>query len=206
MRYIWINPVVKQMYEKKSLNLLLKRHKYTQVECRQNWVRHVHNEYERMVGGSQYPVADVRCPEVSQLLKKEYKDLDILIPEIEPILIHCAKEISRRKDLIGQEKFIITPCQALKKMGNNENLPNTYFMSWKEFLEEIGEKPEAKKLEASPIPPGFFEDIKCSKISITGEKKIRTCLERGEYKEAHIMELLWCRDGCHNGDGVMDLE
>ncbi len=206
MAYIWINPVVRQMYDKKNLDLFLENQGYQQVECQQDWMRYVRKEYGRLVEESKYPVVDVRCPAISQLLKKEYREVNIIIPEIEPILMHCAREMSEREDLKDHEKLIITPCQALANMGNEACLPNTFFLSWKEFLGKIKEKPLAKKLEASPIPPGFFEELKCPTISITGQSNVRDYLEKGDYRENHMIELLWCRDGCHHGDGVMDLE
>ncbi len=206
MCYIWINPVTDQMYDRDSLDLLLQRHGYERVECQQDWASHVREEYGKMAEGSKYPVVDVRCPAVFQLLKREYENSNILTPAIEPILIHCAREISSREDLKGREKLITTPCQILADMGNEAGLPKTRFLPWKEFLQEIGEKPEVKKLDSSPIPPGFFDSLSCQKVCVTGEDEVRSYLKKEDYGDARIIELLWCRDGCHHGDGVIDFE
>lgn len=206
MQYIWINPVVKQMYDKEVLESLLERHGYQQVSCRQDWGYYVCDSYGRLAEVSGVPVADVRCPSVSKLLRENYKQSPLLIPEIEPILIHCAREISERTELKGKKKLIITPCQALARMGTQCQLPDTCFLTWKQFLIEIKEHPKAKQLNASPIPPGFFQSLNCPSISITGASEICTYLEKNRFKNIGVIELLWCRDGCHHGDGVINLE
>ena len=59
---------------------------------------------------------------------------DTLIPEIDPILIHCGIELANREDLKGKKKIITTPCESLANYGNKKNLEDTVFISWKEFI------------------------------------------------------------------------
>ena len=206
MRYIWINPVVDRMYDRSCLHLLLQKHGYLRVECRENWGQRVLKEYKRLAESSQVPVADVRCPKVWKLLEERYKGNGILIPAIEPILMHCARVIAGREELKGKAKVITTPCEILADIGNKAKLPETRFVSWKQFLLELGERLESEKLESSPIPPGFFQNLQCLVVSITGEDEVCSYLKNGDYGAARMIELLWCRDGCHHGDGVIDLE
>ena len=45
---------------------------------------------------------------------REYiNEEETLIPQIDPILIHCGIEISNREDLKGKKKVITTPCESL---------------------------------------------------------------------------------------------
>lgn len=206
MCYIWINPVTDQMYDQDSLASLLKRHGYERVQCKRDWAGYVREEYRRAADEAGYPVADVRCPAVAELLKREYRDSRLQIPDIEPILIHCAREIGGREDLKGRPKLITTPCRVLADMGNQAGLSDTRFLSWKDFLGELGEAPRARRLDESPIPPGFFDGLSFGTAGATGEDGVRDLLDRGDYGDARILELLWCRDGCHHGDGVIELE
>jgi hypothetical protein len=151
-------------------------------------------------------VADVRCPAVAALLKENGAHKALRIPEIEPILLHCARELSEREDLKGQEKIITTPCEILADMGNQVGLRDTVFFSWKQFLTRLDECPPAKKLDKSPIPPGFFLELEHPTESISGKEEIRAYLEKADYGDVHMLEFLLCKDGCHNGDGVNDLE
>lgn len=119
-----------------------------------------------------------------------------------PILIHCGLEASERDDLRDEEKVITTPCQALADMGNAMQLKNTRFVTWNQFLESIGEAPTSNLLEASPIPPGFFKDINVVTVSVTGEDEIKKYLKKDMPEKIQLVEMLFCRDGCHNGDGI----
>lgn len=203
MRIIWINPVVKQMYEPGCLERFLKKHGFRQEECRKDWTETVRQEYAAAVEHAACPVADVRCPEVERLLREDYGGCGVLIPDIEPILLHCAREISGREELRGMEKVITTPCRSLADAGNRLELPDTRFVSWKQLLEEFSGAPEGKQPEQSPIPPGFFHAMGSLASSITGEDRIREYLRKKNYGETRMIEMLFCRDGCHHGDGIV---
>lgn len=206
MRFIWINPVVKQMYDPDCLDQFLQKHGFRQAECREDWIGAVLREYDTLEKNSDCPVADVRCPAVERLLREEYEACGILIPHIEPILLHCAREISSRIELQGKEKIITTPCRILADMGNEQRLPDTRFVAWNQFLRELSDTLPGKRLEESPIPPGFFRPLGCHVASITGEAAIRSYLQESDCGKARVIEMLFCRGGCHHGDGVIGLE
>ena len=87
-------------------------------------------------------------------------------------------------------------------MGNALKLPDTGFLSWKEFVDMLGEEPARKSIEESPIPPGFFEDLGMKTVSVTGEEEIRTYLNNDMPRDIQLVEMLYCEKGCHNGDGI----
>ena len=80
-----------------------------------------------------------------------------------------------------------------------------FFVSWKEFLKDLNsqEKIQAKSLEASPIPPGYFNGLDAKITSISGEETIKEHFENKLYRESDLIEMLYCKNGCNNGDGVL---
>lgn len=206
MSYIWINPVIDSMYDAYVLDDFLRRYGHKRIEVSEDWGKVVKEKYWKAVCQADRTVADVRCPKVKDLLEKMSDKDKMLIPDINPILIHCGQEIGGRAELKGMEKIITTPCQALADMGNRMGLENTRFIPWNEFVQKTGECPEEKGLEESPIPPGFFSELMLETVSVTGEEEIKEYLENGNLDDIHLLEMLFCKDGCHNGDGVKPCE
>lgn len=213
MAYIWINPVAEGMYESKALTEFLQKHGYQQVEATEDWLNIVKEKYRAAVVGASSPVIDMRCPKTKEVLEDLGVSDKVTIPTIEPILIHCAREVSAREELKGEEKVITTPCQALADMGNALKLPNTTFMPWKHFLTMFDDKPiqdgeslKVQQLQESPIPPGFFESLGMKTISLSGEDEIREYFQTPNSKDMtdniQLVEMLFCQQGCHNGDGL----
>ena len=213
MAYIWINPVVASMYEPETLNEFLEKYGYKRVKTTEDWLRIVKEKYHAAVNESKTPVMDMRCPKSSEVVDTVGATSTFTVPNIEPILIHCAREISAREDLQGEEKVITTPCQALADMGNALELPHTTFVTWNQFLAMFDDQPiqdsdtlVAQQLKASPIPPGFFEELGLKTVSVTGEEEIRdyfqTCFAKGVPNNVQLVEMLFCKYGCHNGDGI----
>lgn len=201
MTYIWINPVVREMYEPESLNRFLAEKGFCPTECRTDWGQTVREKYQACIDASDRAVADVRCPAAAALLQSLPGHGGLKVPDIEPILLHCAREISGRPDLAGCRKLITTPCQALAEAGNLLGLPDTEFVAWNDFLNRLGAAIPGKALKKSPIPPGFFKDIKKS-CSISGPETVRSRLKEGRWEGVNVVEMLYCSEGCHNGDGV----
>lgn len=233
MTYLWINPVSERMVSKQNLERILTEHQLTQVRCREDWGAKVRKQYGELMEHADGIVADARCPEAVNLIERynEERNLSIQVAGIEPILIHCARELSERQDLANGEKIITTPCRILAEQGNALELPRTRFVSWKDFLSELGETMETAP-EDSPIPPGFFTGLSVPVLSLSGAEEIEAYLREeaaeetqntavemtagtaneGEQNgEAHtarpghgplLLELLYCRQGCHRGDGV----
>lgn len=206
MAYIWINPVTDRMYDSKVLNEFLLKHGYKRFDTSTDWLTVVREKYDIAVKQSTDTVMDVRCPKVKELLEEIRIDASVTFPDIHPILIHCGEEGSQRADLLDDEKMITTPCQALADMGNALELENTQFIPWRTFLEFIGEGPEGILPTESPIPTGFFSQLDIKTDSITGEEEIRAYFEKfsneEEQKKVQLVEMLYCKDGCHNGDGI----
>lgn len=147
------------MYDPEILSAFLQKNGYETVTVSTDWANIVKGKYQDAVASASLPVVDMRCPKILGLLEKIDIPSSVTIPEIEPILIHCEREISQRKDLHGAEKIISTPCKALADMGNALCLPETTFLPWNEFLCITGSTLAAVPPKKSPIPPGFFEDL-----------------------------------------------
>lgn len=205
MKYILINPVVDKMYEQEILNNFLKINGYTRVFYNENWADIVINKYKDVIKNAKgATIMDMRCPLAVDTVKDIIeKDQNIIFPDIDPILIHCAREISLREDLKDGEKIIITPCKSLKDMGNNLRMDNTIFMTWLEFLDSLDQNIEGNVLDNTPIPLGFFDSLDVKKESISGNDNIESYFRKNKFKNLDIIEMLHCHNGCHNGDGVI---
>lgn len=210
MAYIWINPVTESMYEPKVLAEFLKKHGYEQIKTTGDWLNIVKEKYRIAASKATGPVIDMRCPKTKQMLDEMGVTSKFTVPTIEPILIHCAREISGREDLQGEEKIITTPCQALADMGNALNLPDTRFVPWNRFLDTFDDAPEKEQPKESAIPPGFFEGLELSTTSVTGEAGILAYLQSHLQKDisnrVQLVEVLFCKEGCHNGDGIKSVD
>ncbi len=202
MAYVWINPVTDRMYEPEVLGKFLERHGYERFYTSGDWLRIVKEKYRSVTEQAAGPVMDIRCPKNGELLEELGISSEVVIPEIKPILIHCAEEGSRQEGLQGKEKIITTPCQALADMGNALKLKDTEFLPWNRFVALLGEEPERLEQKESPIPPGFFKELGLKTESVTGEEEIRNYFKKGVPSEVQLVEMLFCKEGCHNGDGI----
>lgn len=205
MAYIFINPVVGNMYEKEELDKLLINNGYSRVEVENDWHKIVKEKYDEVLKSTKKTILDRRCPLAIDTINEYVDDKDALIPQIDPILIHCGIELSNREDLKDKKKIITTPCESLAVYGNSKNLENTTFISWKEFIKDlnINESVEAKSLNASPIPLGYFDSLDANVMSLSGKNNIKSYIKNGSYKENDLVEMLYCTNGCNNGDGVL---
>ena len=202
MPYIWINPVVDKMYDQKALEEFLAAHGYQRVHASVDWHSVVKEKYRQVVADSDRPVMDMRCPATRALLYETGVTDVVMIPDIKPILIHCGVECSKEPLWSDREKVIVTPCQALADMGNGLELPNTHFIPWNGFVELLGDEPERVQPKESPIPPGYFDGLGIEVASVSGEEKIRNYLNAGVPDGVQLVEMLFCKEGCHNGDGI----
>ena len=207
MKYIFINPVVANMYVKEELDNLLINNGYTRVEVKNDWHKIVKEKYNDVLNSTEKTLLDRRCPLAIDTISDYINEKDVFMHEIDPILIHCGIEISNREDLKGKKKVITTPCESLASYGNKKNLEDTEFVSWKEFINELeqneNQKIKVKLLDESPIPPGYFDSLDAKITSISGKENIENHFKNNLHKEDDLVEMLYCTNGCNNGDGVL---
>ena len=205
MAYIFINPVVANMYKKEELDKLLIDNGYSRVEVENDWHKIVKEKYNEVIKSTKKTILDKRCPLAIDTISEYVNDEDSLIPQIDPILIHCGIELANREDLKDKKKIITTPCESLASYGNSKNLENTTFISWREFIKDlnINENTKAKLLDNSPIPLGYFDGLDANVKSLSGEENIKSYFKNDLYKENDLVEMLYCTNGCNNGDGVL---
>ena len=205
MAYIFINPVVCNMYKKEELDELLLNNGYSRVEVETDWHKIVKEKYNETLKSTEKTLLDQRCPLAIDTISKYINDEDTLIPQIDPILIHCGIELANREDLKGKKKIITTPCESLASYGNKKNLEDTVFISWKEFIKDLNShnKSMVKMLDESPIPPGYFDSLEAKVTSLSGEENIVSYFKNNLHKKDDLVEMLYCTNGCNNGDGVL---
>lgn len=202
MTCIFLNPVVEQMYDRERLYNFLTERGFQPVFSRENWGAIVLGKYQKAAAQTPGAIADVRCPRVARRIRCLDQQGRFNLPDVEPILFHCAREISARPELKRKRKLIITPCRILAEEGNDLGLLETEFLTWNDFLKRLGANFPGRKLGESPIPPGFFREMEKTD-SVTGEEAIEEYLKGEKWRGRKIVEMLWCSGGCHNGDGVM---
>ncbi|MBN8048191.1 hypothetical protein J0A94_10105 [Paraclostridium bifermentans] len=205
MKYIFINPVVDNMYIKEELDKLLLNNGYSRVEVENDWHKVVKEKYNEALKSTEKVLLDRRCPLAIDTINEYINEQDVFIPKIDPILIHCGIEIANREDLKGKKKVITTPCKSLASYGNKKDLEDTVFISWKEFIKKLNlyEKIQVKLLDESPIPLGYFNSLESKISSISGEENIEAYFKNNLHKESDLVEMLYCKNGCNNGDGVL---
>lgn len=193
--YIWLNPVVSDSYNIKILEKILNNFGFKIVTPLKNHLEIVKGEYKDLLSKEKKTILDMRCPMIVDYFA--YHKLDVKFPKIEPILIHVSRELEKREDLKDGIKWIITPCISLKKMGNDLNLENTIFLTFDELYNFLDLNIQGNKLDNSPIPFGFFDNIEKNTCKISKEN-----LNNLSLKNVRLIEGLYCKNGCHNGDGV----
>ena len=205
MAYIFINPVVGNMYKKEELDELLLNNGYSRIEVETDWHKIVKEKYNETLKSTEKILLDQRCPLAIDTISEYISDEDTLIPQIDPILIHCGIELANREDLKGKKKVITTPCESLATYGNKKNLEDTTFISWKEFVKKLNshDKSMVKMLDESPIPPGYFNSLEAKVSSLSGEENIVSYFKNNLHKKDDLVEMLYCTNGCNNGDGVL---
>lgn len=193
------------MYIKEELDKLLFNNGYLRVEVENDWHKIVKEKYNEALKSTGKTVLDRRCPLAIETIDEYINEEHVFIHEIDPILIHCGIEIANREDLKGHKKVITTPCESLALYGNKKKLEDTEFISWKEFIKTLSEneKVKVKQLDESPIPPGYFKSLDAKISSISGKENILKHFENDLHKKDDLVEMLYCINGCNNGDGVL---
>lgn len=192
------------MYIKETLDKVLLENDYIRVEVENDWHEIVKEKYKDLHKNSDnLIILDRRCPVTIEIIKPYIKSKEVLIPEIEPILIHCGREVAAREDLKDKKKVITTPCESLANYGNKLNLKDTEFISWNDFFNKLDKEIPRKILDESPIPLGYFTSLGLKSNSISGKENIENHFKNGLHKKYELVEMLYCNNGCNNGDGVL---
>ena len=201
-KLIWLNPVVKNIYDFAALKEILQNKGFSVVECKKDHVKSVKNAYKNDLAQKEL-IFDSRCPRAVNFIRANFKEQAALISNLNPILIESALELSAK---LKEDEwlYVTTPCEDLAELGRGLNLARTTFLTWKSFREQNEINLEMKRLGASPIPPGFFTNLGVKTLSLSSKEKIQNALSYkfSELKNYQIIELLYCENGCHNGDGL----
>lgn len=201
-KVVWLNPVVKNIYDFAVLKEILQNKGFSVVECEKDHVDSVKNAYKNALAQSEL-IYDSRCPRAVNFIRANFKEQAALISNLNPILIESAMELSvKLKE--DEWLYVTTPCEDLAELGRELNLARTIFLTWKSFREQNEINLEMKRLGASPIPPGFFTNLGVKTLSLSSKEKMQNALSYkfSELKNYQIIELLYCENGCHNGDGL----
>ena len=201
-KLVWLNPVVKSIYDFAALKKSLQDKGFSVMECEKDHVKSVKNAYKNALAQKEL-IFDSRCPRAVNFIRANFKEHASLVSNLNPILIESAMELSSR---LKEDEwlYVTTPCEDLAELGRGLNLARTTFLTWKSFKEQNEINLETKKLEVSPVPPGFFSNLGVKTLSLDSKEKIENALSYkfSELKNYRIIELLYCENGCHNGDGL----
>ena len=83
-------------------------------------ISNVKEKYNETLKSTEKTLLDQRCPLAIDTIREYINEEETLIPQIDPILIHCGIEIANREDLKGKKKIITTPCESLASYGNKK--------------------------------------------------------------------------------------
>lgn len=212
MKYIWINPVVMEMYNKQEIDLknYLEAIGYETLEGNSKLLDEVRHQFSEAVKEKKGIVLDTRCPLAIEKIKEHQLEMDYYVPEVYPILIQTAFYLYE-KHIEGHaehELSIMCPCRALAHLGNNlaskKGKERIVFYAWNEWAAAHFIS-NARRIDFTPIPLGFFKDTGLEVRELTGEEEILSgvsSLRKSSSKQVQIIEMLYCKGGCHNGDGV----
>ena len=201
-KVVWLNPVVKNIYDFAALKEILQDKGFSVVECKKDHVKSIKNAYKNALAQSEL-IYDSRCPRAVNLIRTNFKEQAAFIANLNPILIESATELSSK---LKEDEwlYVTTPCEDLAQLGMGLNLERTTFLTWKSFREQNAINLKMRSIEQSPIPPGFFTNLGVKTLSLSSKEKIENTLSYkfSELKNYQIIELLYCQNGCHNGDGL----
>ncbi|WP_122874242.1 hypothetical protein [Campylobacter showae] len=201
-KLVWLNPVVKSIYDFATLKEILQNKGFSVMECEKDHVNSVKNAYKNDLAQKEL-IFDSRCPRAANFIRANFKEHASLISNLNPILIESATELnSKLKE--DEWLYVTTPCEDLAELGRGLNLERTTFLTWKSFREQNAINLKMRSIEQSPIPPGFFTNLGVKTLSLGNKEKIQNALSYkfSEFKNYRIIELLYCENGCHNGDGL----
>ena len=207
-KYIWINPVAEKMYDDEldliKYNLTKKGYIIVNCESQLEYVKEQYKKYSEEINGT---ILDCRCPESINFLKRNNLTYGFEIPMIEPILVRTSRVLYEKYIKNEEDTLIITcPCTQLRdfsRQAMNDKVGIKFF-TWKEFIENEGME-SLGSVDESPIPLGYFKDTFENVLVLSSEEEILTgisSLKECNEKRYDIVEMLYCKNGCNNGDGL----
>lgn len=203
-KYLWINPVAVKMYGRdvKFIEEELIKKGYIIVNCEPQ-LDYVKNQYKTYSKSCKNTILDCRCPETIRVLKENNLTTNYDVPDIEPILIRTARVLYDKYVKNSNDTLIITcPCTQLRDFTSRKlkDKKEVTVLTWKEFIESEDMK-SLGKIDSSPIPLGFFDDTFKDVLKLSTEEEIISNISKLK-KKYDIIEMLYCKDGCNNGDGL----
>ena len=111
MKYIWINPVVADMYQPGDLRHFLKSHGFIQVEVSLDWLEIVRKKYRTLLENTKHTVIDMRCPKAIDFIDAYELRHKVEVPSIEPILLHVQEKSAKKKSCKVQKKSSPLPAK-----------------------------------------------------------------------------------------------
>ncbi len=207
-KYIWVNPVAEKMYgcEVHRIKEHLENKGYIFAGCDPQ-LEYVEKQYVEYSKDKSKIILDCRCPETINLLKNEGMLDGFEVPMIEPILIRTSRVLYDKYVKNSEDILIITcPCTQLRDHGRKlfEDNDNIIFYTWKEFIESQGMHSHGQ-IDESPIPLGFFRKSFEEVLELSGKEIILSEIKNikgHKIRKYDIVEMLYCNEGCNNGDGL----
>jgi hypothetical protein len=209
--FVWLNPIVETMVaaDKDRVVHILGQKGYTVVSC-ETGAPKIREAYRRYLQEeATIPIIDARCPKITALIKDRYPALCAYIAPIPPILVACAQDLFSKyiePNAVRATLTIVAPCYALVSAGQCVFGNSIRFVTWRQFEREVDFGKKYARLDASPVPPGFFKDLENKVAEASGSEDIERLLitvSSGMLSPSvNLLEMLYCGGGCHNGDGI----
>ena len=83
-KVVWLNPVVKNIYDFAALKEILQDKGFSVVECEKDHVKSVKNAYKNALTQSEL-IYDSRCPRAVNFIRANFKEQADLISNLNPI-------------------------------------------------------------------------------------------------------------------------
>ena len=197
-RLLWINPVAVARHGRDALEEAVWARGYRLVDSLSDQRPVLIDKYRKAVAASTKPVAVMRCPLALRYVRSLHS-VDWVTPNIYPLLIHSALELHAHHRPDGATTLTVTtPCVMLAELGNGLGLANTTFQDWDSFAAEQHLSLTARRLDASPVPPGLFDGLGVAVRQLTSRARIDAHFAAPAADEPDLVEMFYCTDGCHN--------
>jgi iron only hydrogenase large subunit-like protein len=207
-KLVVLNPVIEKLLGKQYDDLIVElQNRELYVEDSKRGIQVVRIAYrDYLQQTSKKPVIDSRCPEIYKLIKYEFEHLVDYLAPIKPILItgaELAYQDFKERYKEDVTLTIVTPCKALADYDKSKLSYTTELITWRDFCKANSLEFPYEILKESPVK-GFFEPLGVPVISKSGKREVKKLLEKFANlpSETQLVELLYCKGGCHKGDSL----